>query len=97
MRIIAVKTLREFWQRCPDAEQALQAWHADAKISNWTKPTDIKRVYRTASVLPGNRIVFNIKGNRYRLVVNIHYKSGIVHIRFVGTHQEYNRIDATSI
>ena len=71
--------------------------HLDAKISNWTKPTDIKRVYRTASVLPGNRIVFNIKGNRYRLVVNIHYKSGIVHIRFVGTHQEYNRIDATSI
>ena len=97
MRIIAIKALREFWERYPDAEQPLRAWYADAKSSTWESPLDITNTYAAASILPGNRVVFNIKGNRYRLIVHIHYKSGIVHIRFVGTHQEYDRIDAIEI
>jgi len=75
----------------------LRAWYADTRKANWTKPTDITSTYRTASVLPNNRIVFNIGGNKYRLVVVVHYDSGVVYVRFVGTHQEYDRIDATTI
>jgi len=97
MRIIARKTLREFWTKHPDAQQPLLAWYDDAKRAQWRTPTDIKRVYRNASVLPNNRVVFNIKGNTYRVVVAIHYDFGIVFIRFIGTHAEYDRVDATTI
>lgn len=97
MRIISRKALREFWERHPDARQALQAWYADAKRATWKTPADIKNVYRNASFVASNRVVFNIKGNRYRLVVVIQYEHGIVYIRFVGTHQEYDRIDAVTI
>ena len=97
MHIISRKALREFWEHYPDARQALQAWYADAKRATWKTPTDIKNVYRNASIIAHNRVVFNIKGNRYRLVVAINYEHGIVYIRFVGTHQEYDRIDATTI
>ena len=97
MRIISRKALREFWERHPDARQALQAWYADTKQSTWKTPTDIKDVYRNASIIANNRVVFNVKGNRYRLVVAINYEHGIVYIRFVGTHQEYDRIDPATI
>ena len=97
MRIISRKVLREFWERHPDARQALQAWYADAKRATWKTPTALKNVYRNASIIANNRVVFNIEGNRYRLVVAITYEYGIVYIRFVGTHQEYDRIDAATI
>src|SRR4051812_9802964 len=97
MRIISRSTLREFWLKHPDAMQPLMAWYADAKRGDWGTPTDIKQVYRNASVLANNRVVFNIKGNIYRMVVAIHYPFRIIFIRFVGTHAEYDRIDATTI
>lgn len=97
MRIIARRTLREFWERHPGSMQPLLAWYADAKCAVWKTPAEIKRQYRNASVLPNNRVVFNIKGNDYRLIVAIHYAFGIVYVRFVGTHAEYDRIDAKNI
>ena len=97
MRIIALKTLRAFWEQHPDARQALQAWYHDAKQATWRTPTEIKSVYRNASLVGNNRVVFNIKGNDYRLVVAVQYQHGIVYIRFVGTHQQYDKIDATTI
>jgi len=97
MRIISRKKLREFWERHPDARQALQAWYADARHANWQTPADIKNIYRNASIVPNNRAIFNIKGNKYRLVVAVQYQYGIVYIRFVGTHREYDEIDAATI
>ncbi|GAK49120.1 hypothetical protein U14_00338 [Candidatus Moduliflexus flocculans] len=97
MRIIAVKTLRTFWEKHPNAESALQAWYHDAKHATWKTPTDIKRIYRNASIIGNNRVVFNVKGNDYRLVVAIQYQHEIVYIRFIGTHAEYDAIDATTI
>jgi mRNA interferase HigB len=97
MRIIARKTLKEFWERYPDAQQPLLAWYDDARQAAWKSPAEIKSVYRNASFLANNRVVFNIKGNSYRLIVAIHYDHGIVYIRFVGTHLEYDRVDAATI
>ncbi len=97
MRIIARKTLREFWEKHPDAEQPLKAWYHDVKHAHWKSPADIKAVYRNASVLARNRVVFNIKGNKYRLVVAVQYDFGIVFIRFIGTHKEYDAIDAVNV
>ncbi len=97
MRIIALKTLCAFWQQHPDAKQALQAWYHDAKHVAWKTPADIKNAYCNASVVGNNRVVFNIKGNEYRLVVAVQYQYGIVYIRFVGTHQQYDKIDATAV
>ena len=97
MRIISRKTLKDFWERHADSRQSLQAWYADAKQTDWKGPADIKNYYRNASFLSNNRIMFNIKGNKYRLVVAINYNISIVYIRFVGTHQEYDKIDAATI
>lgn len=97
MRIIAVSTLRAFWKRHRDAEQPLRAWYQEARAANWAKPHDVKNMYRNASVLGDNRIVFNIAGNRYRLIVKFNYAFGIGYIRFIGTNAEYNRIDAERI
>jgi mRNA interferase HigB len=97
MRIVARRTLRDYWEQRPEVEQALQAWYHDAVAAKWTGPADIKRTYATASILPNNRVVFNLRGNQYRLVVAINYGYGIVSIRFVGTHQAYNSIDATTV
>jgi mRNA interferase HigB len=97
MRIISRKILRDFWERHPDAEQPLQAWYADAKASRWRSPSDIKSVYRNASFVGRNRVVFNIKGNTYRVVVATQYQFGILYIRFVGSHEEYDRIDAATV
>jgi len=97
MRVIARSTLRAFWEQQPDAQQALEAWYHDARRSVWKSPADIKDVYRNASIVANNRVVFNIKGNQYRLVVAVNYKFGIVYIRFVGTHQQVDRIDVTTV
>jgi mRNA interferase HigB len=97
MRVVARRTLREFWEQHPDAEQALQAWYHDAPQAIWTTPADIRAVYENGSIIANNRVVFNIRGNQYRVIVAINYQHGIVYIRFVGTHQEYDRIDAPTI
>ena len=97
MRIIARSTLREFWQKYPDSEQSLKAWFYDVKSSNWQSPSEIKNVYANASIIANNRVVFNIRGNRYRLIVHVRYDIGIVFIRFIGTHQDYDKIDSTTI
>lgn len=97
VRIIAKKILRDFWQRHADAEQALKSWHKEAPVATWKSPADIKRLYPSASILPNDRVVFNIKGNTYRLVVAIRYDFQIVYIRFIGTHNQYNSIDARTL
>jgi mRNA interferase HigB len=97
MRIIARRTLRSFWEKYPDSEQPLRAWFARVKKVDWKTPAEVKVDYRNASFVANNRTVFNIKGNDYRLVVAINYESGIVYIRFVGTHREYNKIDVNTI
>ncbi|OCX50984.1 addiction module toxin RelE [Mucilaginibacter sp. PPCGB 2223] len=97
MRVIAKSTLREFWLKHADCEQALKAWYLETDKSNWKHPNDIKVEYPSASILPDNRVVFNIKGNSYRLIVKINYAYQMCWIRFVGTHAEYDKIDATTI
>jgi len=97
MRIISRKKIREFWEKHPDARQSLQAWYTDVKQADWKTPTDIKNIYNNVSFVANNRVVFNIKGNKYRLVVAVQYKYRIVYIRFIGTHREYDKIDAASI
>ena len=97
MRVISRKKMRQFWENHPEARQSLQAWYADLKHANWKKPSDIKSVYQTASFISNNRVVFNIKGNKYRIVVVIEYLFGIVFIRYIGTHQEYNHINVEAV
>jgi mRNA interferase HigB len=97
MRVIAVSTLRAFWKRHPDAEQPLKAWFEEATNASWNQPSDIKERYRSASILKNRRVVFNIKGNDYRLVVAIAYKLQVVYVKFVGTHKEYDAVDADTV
>lgn len=97
MHVVSVEALRAFWERHTDAESALRAWYHEAKAAAWTSYADIKKCHRSADCLPGNRVVFDIKGNHYRLVVRIHYNSGRVFIRFIGTHAEYDKINAEII
>lgn len=97
MKVIAIGTLRTFWDRHPDAEQPLKAWHDEARHATWKTPQDIKRHYASASFVGRNRVVFNIKGNDYRLVVAVAYKFQAVYIKFVGTHAQYDRIDAATV
>jgi len=97
MRVIAVSTLKDFWVRHPDAEQALRAWYDEAKHAIWMTPQDIKEHYASASFVGGNRVVFNIKGNDYRLIVAVAYRFQAIYIKFVGTHAEYDRLDAKTV
>ena len=97
MRVIAKKILREFWTKYPDVEQQLKSWYNEADDAEWKHPNDIKREYPSASILEDNRIVFNIKGNNYRLIVKINYHYQMLWIRFIGTHAQYDRINATTI
>jgi mRNA interferase HigB len=96
MRIIAKKTLREFWIRYPDAEDPLLAWYREVEKEDWSKPSQVKDKYRSASFV-GDRVVFNVKGNDYRLVVKINYPHRVVYVRFVGTHKEYDEIDVKEV
>ena len=97
MRVIAKKILREFWQKHPDCEQQLKAWFQETSNAEWKNTRNIKIEYPSASFLADNRVVFNIKGNHYRLIVRINYDYQMVWIRFIGTHAEYNKIDARKI
>jgi len=97
VRIIALGTLREYWTRHPDAETSLRSWYAAASRADWKRPPDIKDAYRSASFVANGRVVFNIKGNDHRLVAAVHYNRSMMFIRFIGTHREYDNIDATTI
>ena len=100
MRVISKRTLREFQESTPkytDAEDPLRSWYREAKQAVWQTPADVKEQYRNASILKNNRTVFNIAGNKYRLVVEINYTAQIIFIRFIGTHQEYDSIDVETI
>jgi mRNA interferase HigB len=97
MRVLALATLRSFWQKHPNAEQPLRAWHDETSKANWKSPANVKAQYRQASILKNRRVVFNIKGNDYRLIVAVAYKVGVVYVKFVGTHAEYDSVDAQTI
>jgi mRNA interferase HigB len=92
-----VKTLKSFWQKHPHAESALRAWYTEARRANWRNPQDIKVAYRAASILRNNRVVFNVKGNTYRLVVAVKYEFQVVYIRFIGTHADFDKIKAEEV
>src|SRR5258705_9546137 len=99
MRVIARRTLRLFWESPGrgDAERPLRAWFAEARRAAWRIPADVKKAHRNASILGNDRVVFNIAGNKYRLIVALHYVAQIAFIPFVGTHAGYDRIDAEEI
>jgi mRNA interferase HigB len=97
VRIISKKTLREFWEKHKDSEQQLKSWFQETNSVEWKNPKQIKKEYPSASFLADNRIVFNIKGNKYRLIVKINYDHNILWVRFIGTHAEYDKINATKI
>ena len=86
-----------FWEKYRDAEQPLKAWRDEAARAMWKKPTDIKVQYRNASILKNRRVVFNVKGNDFRLVVAVAYRIGVVYVKFVGTHAQYDAIDAENV
>jgi mRNA interferase HigB len=99
MRIIARKTLKLFWQKpaYADSEQPLRAWFREASAADWKSPAEIKADYRTASIIGDDRVVFNVGGNKYRLVVRINFAYRVVYIRFVGTHRQYDRINVREV
>ena len=99
MKILSIRTLREFWElpNRADAEQPLRAWHDEAKAAQWSNPQEVKAAYRNASIVANNRVVFNIAGNKYRLVVAMDYQRLWCKIRFIGTHGEYDQIDVSKI
>ena len=100
MRVIAKRTLREFWQSSPqyaDAQGPIEAWHAEASKASWRTPQELKAQFRSASILKGGRAVFNLAGNKYRLVVSIDYGRQTCFVKFIGTHEQYDRIDAETV
>ncbi|MEI6466229.1 MAG: type II toxin-antitoxin system HigB family toxin [Verrucomicrobiota bacterium] len=99
MRIIAKSTLKKFWERpgFGDARGPLESWHAEASKANWTSPQTVKRQYSTASICGNHRVVFNIGGNKYRLVVEMQYRAGLAWVKFIGTHEQYDRIDVETV
>lgn len=97
MHIVAVKFLRAFWESHPDAEQPLKSWVDETKKASWKQPAEIKEQYRSASILRNRRVVFNIKGNDYRLVVSVAYQYQAVYVKFIGTHKEYDAVDAETV
>ncbi|MDB5985234.1 MAG: toxin RelE [Nevskia sp.] len=100
MRVIALSTLKAFWSTAPkyqDAEAPIQAWYRDALKADWSTPAEVKAQYGNASILQSGRVVFNIAGNKYRLVVKINYPYRVIYIRFIGTHRQYDAIDVDTI
>ena len=97
MNIVSVMVLRDFWNKFPDSEQHLKAWADEVRKASWAQPADIKEKYRNASILKNRRVVFNIKGNQYRLVASVAYRFQAVYVKFIGTHEEYDKIDAESV
>jgi mRNA interferase HigB len=96
-RILAKSTIQDYWIKHPDSEQYLKTWYDTAMSSDWKTPNDVKLTYANASILKDSRIVFNIKGNSYRLVVKFNFEKQWIFIRFIGTHMEYNKIDSNTI
>ena len=97
MRVIALSTLREFWRKHASAQVPLQNWYAEASRASWKSPADVKEAHRNASFVAGERVVFNLKGNDYRLIVAMRYRSQIMYVRFVGTHREYDKVNAATV
>jgi mRNA interferase HigB len=97
LRVVAKKILRDFWEIHGDCEQQLKSWFQEASSGEWKNPNELKIDFPSASILNDNRIVFNIKGNKYRLIVKITYEYQMIWIRFIGTHAEYDKINATEI
>ncbi|HRP60886.1 MAG TPA: type II toxin-antitoxin system HigB family toxin [Vicingus sp.] len=96
-RIFSKSTLREYWVKHPDTEQYLKTWYDTVMSSVWKTPNDVKKTYANASILKDSRIVFNIKGNDYRLIVKFNFDKQWAFINFIGTHVEYDKIDANTI
>lgn len=100
MRVIAKRTLRTFWQSSPryaDAQGPIEAWHAEASKASWRTPQEVKAQFRSASILKGGRVVFNIAGNKYRLVVPVDYERQTCFVKFIGTHEQYDSIDVETV
>lgn len=97
VRVIAKRTLRDFWEKHADCEEQLKSWYRETEKSEWTNINELKNDYPSASILKDNRIVYNIKGNNYRLIVKFNFEYGVCWIRFIGTHAEYDKIDANNI
>lgn len=97
VRILSRRTLREFWKRHPDAEQPLRLWCAMVEKARWDGPAVVRAQFGSADFVAGDRAVFDIKGNRYRLVVHVRYRLHLVFVRFIGTHSEYDRVDVGTV
>ena len=97
MHVVALSTLRRFWAVHPDSAQSLKAWYDEAKTATWITPAAIKAQYGNASIVANNRVVFNIKGNSYRLIISVAYRYQAVYVKFIGTHEEYDAIDAATV
>lgn len=100
MRVIALSTLKAYWEGFPEREDAKEptlVWYRHALRADWASPADVKTQFSNASILKDGRVVFNIAGNKYRLVVRINYAYRVVYVRFIGTHAQYDRIDAQTI
>ena len=99
MRIIARRTIRQFWEKRPyrDAEQPLKAWFREVERADWATPAEVKAAFRSASIVGNNRVVLNVAGNKYRLVVRINYPYRVCYIRFIGTHAQYDEIDVEEV
>jgi mRNA interferase HigB len=97
MNVIALRTLRDFWERHPQAKGPLSAWYLIARQADWNGPADIRAMFNSADFLADDRVVFDIAGNKYRLIVRISYPYKRVQVKFVGTHAEYDRVDAKTV
>jgi mRNA interferase HigB len=97
MHVISIKKLRDFWARYPEAEQWLREWFRAVERADWSSPFQVREAFSNASIVGPDRIVFRVRGNRYRIVVRVSYPSRTAFVRFVGTHAEYDRIDAAEV
>ena len=97
MLIISKRTLRRYWEMHREAERPLRAWHGEVRAADWSSPADVKRELRNVSIVGSDRLVFNIAGNKYRLIVRVDYRYKVVFIRFIGSHADYDKIDARSV
>lgn len=97
MRVIAKSKLRELWERHPDTEHQLKTWYQEATNGSWESPEFIRNLFPNCRTIKDNRVIFNIKGNHYRLIVKINYKYGMIYVRFIGTHSEYDKIDPLTV
>lgn len=97
MRIVSLQTLKVFWGQYPEARQPLLAWYDETTTALWRQPADIKARFASASILKNRRVVFNIRGNQYRLIVAIAYQLGVVYVKFIGTHAQYDAVNAETV